>query len=233
MEGGAAAKRRRQKEAKKAALASAPSPSPSQQAAGRARALAAMAAREQSFWTKAMTPNGGWTKETFPEFPDAVFWLRQATAVACGLAWGVLGIEGFFGLVGFAFAVFGNGYIYYSKFAKVHEEAFAENPNAPTIFTTSLISEGIAPAFALFLVTWTMAYTFTFKAGLGPVQIVEDVVAAAAAARGGMMAGGGGSEADFGAGGGEAEMATGDDPMAQAAAEPTEPAIVDMDDDGF
>jgi hypothetical protein len=50
--------------------------------------------------SKALIPGAAWTKESFPEFPDVVYWLRQAVGLFCGIAFGMgpaLGLVGFIG----------------------------------------------------------------------------------------------------------------------------------------
>jgi hypothetical protein len=122
-----------------------------------------------SFWTKALTANAAWTPDTFPEFPDALFWIRQGTALLCGFAWGFAGIEGLLSIPVFLLLAlfFGNMYI---KFAGVDESSFGD----PTL----LAMEGLGSAFGVFIVAWIMTYTFFHKYDLGPVpvEIIEDPV---------------------------------------------------------
>ena len=46
-------------------------------------------------------------KESFPEFPEAVYWVRQIIALVCGVAWGILPLRGMMGIVLFV-SVSGN-----------------------------------------------------------------------------------------------------------------------------
>lgn len=85
------------------------------------------------------------------EFLDVIYWARQIFGVALGLFWGLLGVKGANGLVGFAALNAGTVYAYYSGFQAVDEEEYGGK--------WELTKEGFMTSFAGFLVTWIIIYS--------------------------------------------------------------------------
>jgi hypothetical protein len=80
-----------------------------------------------------------------------VFWVRQAIALSVGIAAGMLKFTGVYVFLAFFAALYLLSYIYYSKWLNLDEDEFQQN---------ELFMEGIPPAVGLFLLSWTLNYTF-------------------------------------------------------------------------
>lgn len=114
----------------------------------RAKSKAAATASDAtgaSKWQKALDPTAEWEKT---ELHEVVYWLRQVLGVLCGVVWGVIPLTGyvgnlaFLGLSGLALFVF---------FAKYHRTVDPE-------WYWPLTQEGYLNSYAIFLVTWIIAY---------------------------------------------------------------------------
>mmetsp|Transcript_22662 Transcript_22662/g.47060 ORF Transcript_22662/g.47060 Transcript_22662/m.47060 type:complete len:141 (-) Transcript_22662:88-510(-) len=127
---------------------------PSEKAA-EAEAAAAAAPPKLTPFQKALIRDGGWNKESFPEFLEAVYWVRQIIALVCGIVWGVMPLRGMMGIVLFLGANLGGTYVYYGKYAAVDEEDFGQ---------VIITQEGLWTSVGLFMVTWIFTFTL-FNAG--------------------------------------------------------------------
>eukprot|EP01041_Mallomonas_annulata_P001949 gene1949-3776_t len=86
---------------------------------------------------KAVTPNGGWDKDTFEEFPNVVFWMRQIIGLLFGVAFGIYPMTGIMGLVYFMVANLMLPFFYYAKFAAVNVDDFGPLDLASAGFQSS------------------------------------------------------------------------------------------------
>mmetsp|Transcript_29975 Transcript_29975/g.61261 ORF Transcript_29975/g.61261 Transcript_29975/m.61261 type:complete len:136 (+) Transcript_29975:36-443(+) len=107
-------------------------------------------AEMSSVMTKALTRNAAWTKDSFPEYPDVIYWLRQIIGLSCGLAFGFLPVRGLLGFIGFFTTALGLGIIYVKRFSGVDEDIW---------YPINLFGEGLPSAFGVFCMVWIMTYT--------------------------------------------------------------------------
>nr|CAG4646749.1 EOG090X0M4M [Macrothrix elegans] len=102
-----------------------------------------------SLWTRITTKNSEWPDKD--EFLDVIYWARQIIAIILGCIWGVLSLQGFFGLFLFALINAGVLYIYFASFQGIDEEEYGG--------AWELTKEGFMTSFAGFLVTWIIIYS--------------------------------------------------------------------------
>ena len=76
-------------------------------------------------------------EETFPEFWDVIYWMRQVIALIVGIVWGFLPLEGLLGLVLYAGTILIIPFIYYTKYVTVDQNDFD---------STELAKEGVMAA---------------------------------------------------------------------------------------
>ena len=103
-----------------------------------------------SLLARAVTPNSDWD-ENKEDLLDVVYWARQVLGIIIGLVWGLLGVSGAKGIVGFVGLNSAAILVYLSGFQKVDEEDFGGK--------WELTKEGFMPSAAGFLVTWIIVYT--------------------------------------------------------------------------
>jgi hypothetical protein len=82
---------------------------------------------------------------------DVLHWLRQATALLCGVVWGVIPLRGAIWLPFFLVLSTGIVFGYYSLILKVDEEEFGGHG--------SLLQEGLFASVTLFLLAWILVYS--------------------------------------------------------------------------
>ena len=82
---------------------------------------------------------------------DRLFWFRQIISLMGGVVVGVFNLQGFLVIVLFCIAAYLLSQMYSSKILNVTEEDFPNN---------ELMMEGAGNAFGLFILTWTLAFTF-------------------------------------------------------------------------
>ncbi|XP_011493922.1 PREDICTED: uncharacterized protein C20orf24 homolog [Ceratosolen solmsi marchali] len=104
---------------------------------------------EPSIWIRAITANSEWTDKE--EFLDVIYWARQVIGIIVGIAWGLIPLKGFLGLLLFVLVNAGSLYLYFSSFQQVDEEEFGG--------AWELTKEGFMTSFAGFLVTWIIIYS--------------------------------------------------------------------------
>ena len=103
-----------------------------------------------SLLARAVTPNSDWD-ENKEDLLDVVYWARQVLGIIIGLVWGLLGVSGAKGIVGFVGLNSAAILVYLSGFQKVDEEDFGGK--------WELTKEGFMTSAAGFLVTWIIVYT--------------------------------------------------------------------------
>ena len=91
------------------------------------------------------------TKE---EFTHLALVFKQTLALVLGLAAGILQIKGSMGIVGFLVIV-SLVYMFYCKNYLETDEEVIEN--------YKIFSEGLFPAFAMFILTWTVTNTYMLQ----------------------------------------------------------------------
>ncbi|CAM6072686.1 unnamed protein product [Sphagnum tenellum] len=90
-------------------------------------------------------------KEESDKLGDVLHWLRQATALLCGVVWGVIPLTGAIWLLFFLVLSTGVVFGYYSLILKVDEEEFGGHG--------SLLQEGLFASVTLFLLAWILVYS--------------------------------------------------------------------------
>jgi hypothetical protein len=84
----------------------------------------------------------------------ALHWMRQLIGVVLGVCAGVIGVTGYVGNLAFFGIAAGVSWAYYAKFLQVDQEELG---------SWELISEGMWPAFAMFLLAWISTYTLIYN----------------------------------------------------------------------
>ena len=100
---------------------------------------------------KAFVMDGNWDKDTFEEFPEVVYWIRNAIGLITGLICGYYAVQGIIGFIAFAISIFGIPFIYYARYANVNVDDFGQ---------TELLTVGVQAGFGLFLLSWIGAFSF-------------------------------------------------------------------------
>lgn len=85
------------------------------------------------------------------EFLDVIYWARQVLGILIGIAWGIIPLKGFLGLLLFVLLNAGIIYFYCSNFQNIDEEEYGG--------AWELTKEGFMTSFAGFLVTWIIIYS--------------------------------------------------------------------------
>lgn len=101
---------------------------------------------------KALVCNGQWDKDSFPEFGDVVYWIRQGIGLGVGILCGVIPFTGIMGFLTFLVAMITIPYFYYTNYSNINIDDFG--PKA-------MLSEGITQSFGVFLLTWIIVYSGT------------------------------------------------------------------------
>lgn len=104
---------------------------------------------DSSVWLRAITANAEWPDKE--EFLDVIYWSRQVIGILVGIAWGLIPLKGFLGLLLFVLVNTGLTYLYFSSYQQVDEEEFGG--------AWELTKEGFMTSFAGFLVTWIIIYS--------------------------------------------------------------------------
>jgi hypothetical protein len=99
---------------------------------------------------KGMKYNAGWDKDTFRDFPDCVYWIRQFIALFLGIICGILPIYGINGFIVFGLTNVVVPFWYYAKYSNVNIDDFG---------SMSLIGEGFQQSSGLFLLSWIITYS--------------------------------------------------------------------------
>ncbi|KAK0167728.1 hypothetical protein PV327_001600 [Microctonus hyperodae] len=102
-----------------------------------------------SVWTRAITANSEWADKD--EFLDVIYWSRQVIGIILGIAWGLIPLKGFVGLLLFVLVNVGSTYLYMSSYQQIDEEEYGG--------IWELTKEGFMTSFAGFLVTWIIIYS--------------------------------------------------------------------------
>ena len=103
-----------------------------------------------SIFKKAMITNGRWDKDSFPEYGDVVYWLRQSIGLFAGIICGALALVDIFGFSFFVVAIISLPYFYYTNYSKINIDDFG---------AIAMLSEGLMPSFGVFLLTWIIVYS--------------------------------------------------------------------------
>ena len=84
---------------------------------------------------------------------DAAYWIRQILALFFGIIFGLLGVEGSTGMVGFVVASTAALYLLVPQVRlAIERRRFRDSPTLP-------LTEGMQQAMPLFLVTWIVVYS--------------------------------------------------------------------------
>ncbi|TRY79694.1 hypothetical protein TCAL_11005 [Tigriopus californicus] len=98
---------------------------------------------------QALTANSEWAEKD--DFLDVIYWARQILGVLLGLVFGLLGVTGAIGLIGFAAGNAGALYAYWTLFQGVDEEEYGG--------AWEMTKEGFMTSLAGFLVCWIILYS--------------------------------------------------------------------------
>jgi len=99
---------------------------------------------------KSLTTDSNW--EDKDSFLDVIYWVRQIFALFNGLAWGVIPLTGILGLALFFVINCAIVFLYVSRQSKIDEDEFGG--------IQELVKEGLFTAFAVFLISWIMTFTY-------------------------------------------------------------------------
>ena len=99
---------------------------------------------------KALVPDGRWDRDSFKEFPEVIYWLRQGLSFFLGLALGLYPLVGFSGFVLYGVCNLFLPFLYYARYANVNIDDFG---------VQELASVGFQQSFGLFLLTWVLTYS--------------------------------------------------------------------------
>lgn len=105
-----------------------------------------------SVWTllnRAFTAHSLWNDKD--DFLDVIYWARQILGVLLGLIFGLAGVTGALGLIGFAVINAGALYLYWTVFQGVDEEEYGG--------AWEMTKEGFMTSLAGFLVCWIILYS--------------------------------------------------------------------------
>ncbi|KAF8781850.1 GEL complex subunit OPTI-like [Argiope bruennichi] len=97
-----------------------------------------------------ITPCSSWPIKD--EFLDVIYWTRQILAVLFGIIWGIIPIQGIIGIALYCLLNIVIFYSYSTNFQHVDDEEFGG--------IWELLKEGFMTAFACFLVTWIVVYSY-------------------------------------------------------------------------
>ena len=92
-----------------------------------------------------------WTRETFEELLDVVYWLRVLLGMACGVAWGVLPLEGVVGFAVYTLLSTAVVFLFVTRYVIVDVDSYGGE--------WALVSEAFMPAGAIFLLCWIVTFT--------------------------------------------------------------------------
>ncbi|KAK0091809.1 hypothetical protein PV326_002667 [Microctonus aethiopoides] len=96
---------------------------------------------EANVWTRAITANSEWADKD--EFLDVIYWSRQVIGIILGIAWGLIPLKGFVGLLLFVLVNVGSTYLYMSSYQQIDEEEYGG--------IWELTKEGFMTSFAGYL----------------------------------------------------------------------------------
>ncbi|XRA99570.1 Rab5-interacting family protein [Pycnococcus provasolii] len=97
---------------------------------------------------KLLRASQDWNKD---ELLDVLHWSRQVLGVVLGVVWATLALDGFFAFVAYAIGSTACIIALYGGHLKLDADDFGGH--------NALVTEGFAPATALFVVTWTVVHT--------------------------------------------------------------------------
>ena len=103
-----------------------------------------------AIFKKGLTYNGQWDKDSFFEYNDVVYWLRQIIGLLVGLVCGALPLTGAAGFATFAIAIVALPYFFYTNYSRINIEDFGP---------TTMLSEGLSQSFGVFVLTWIIVYS--------------------------------------------------------------------------
>ena len=86
------------------------------------------------------------------------YWLRQSVGLAVGILFGITGLTGFLGLLGFAVCCEGSALVQKQRLDDDDEDDLDDDDtDAPSRF------DGFMPAFGVFLCAWIFSYNLTLS----------------------------------------------------------------------
>mmetsp|Transcript_60573 Transcript_60573/g.192285 ORF Transcript_60573/g.192285 Transcript_60573/m.192285 type:complete len:108 (+) Transcript_60573:238-561(+) len=94
---------------------------------------------------KALAGGTKWEKE---DLLNVMYWIRHIISIACGIAWGVAGMEGMESFLLYQIICVVGVSSYYRSFLRIDEEDFGGH--------MVLIGEGAGPGTAIFVIFWML-----------------------------------------------------------------------------
>ena len=93
--------------------------------------------------------------EAMEDLERAVHWNKQALALLTGVIFGVSGVMGFVGFISFVALAATSTWATYAIVYRVDREALGMEGQA------ELVKEGLMPAIATFILSWTFAFNLS------------------------------------------------------------------------
>jgi predicted membrane metal-binding protein len=103
-------------------------------------------------WSQALRRDVDWRKK---DLCEVIFWIRQVLALVLGIAFGIAGLTGLPTILLFLGLNSASLFVYYTRFLQVDDEEDAYG-------RWDLLTEGLWPSFAFFILTWTVTYSLGF-----------------------------------------------------------------------
>jgi hypothetical protein len=99
---------------------------------------------------KALVFNGQWDKDSFPEYGDVIYWMRQAIGLGAGILCGAIPLTDIMGFATFLIAIIALPYFFYTNYSKINIYDFG---------ATAMLGEGMTQSFGVFLLSWIIVYS--------------------------------------------------------------------------
>lgn len=136
-------------------------------------ASAALSSSSGSVWTllnRAFTAHSLWNDKD--DFLDVIYWARQILGVLLGLIFGLAGVTGALGLIGFAVINAGALYLYWTVFQGVDEEVTMKRRSRahPHIDLVKADKSRLSPRV---LILWPGPIKAFFRPGQKPMPQIE------------------------------------------------------------
>lgn len=92
------------------------------------------------------------TVDSFPEFMQVLYWVRQMIGVTTAVFYGLFNITGAFGFALFAVLNILIPFGYYRHYANINIDDFGRN---------EILSEGFQASFGLFMLVWVIIFSLS------------------------------------------------------------------------
>mmetsp|Transcript_41075 Transcript_41075/g.41960 ORF Transcript_41075/g.41960 Transcript_41075/m.41960 type:complete len:132 (-) Transcript_41075:224-619(-) len=99
---------------------------------------------------KATTFEGNWDKDSFPEFPDVLFVVRQILGLFFGVMFGIFPVLGISAIIKFFVASMIMSFLYYARYVNVNIDDYGAG---------ELATSGLQSSVGVFLLSWIGIYS--------------------------------------------------------------------------